>query len=198
MEKLKSIAFAVLLAAFAFSCTPSVIDTLKQSPEEVAEWLAAGARIEKAAGIKWSPETAPCSGDGCAQKVSGFDKSTTLGDGDPTKFRARVLDEMDSELTEQVKLHELLHTMLVMHVTSQSVMNPIAKKHRDCISEAELWQLCHILEGRCTRQVPECEIESGWRIIIPGGHEVDPVAWERRIQNGKTLVELALEASETI
>lgn len=194
----------ILLCSLATAaCTPSTIDTLTQNPEEVARWLDAGARIYKATGITWSPKQDECSGVGCAYTVPEFtepdsDPSTRkTGDGAPHLFRARVLDGLEDELDGHVKLHELLHTMLVMHVTSQSVMNPKVPAGADCISEAELWQLCHIFHGRCTRQVPECHVEPGWKLIIPQVKtEVDPVLWEERIRAGATFVELFLEVTD--
>lgn len=181
------------------ACTPSTIDTLTQNPAEVARWLDAGRRIYEATGITWSPQQSECKGAGCAYTVDEFpepDASNAIGRADPQLFRARVLDGLSEETDGQVKLHELLHTMLVMHVTSESVMYPLAEPHRDCISEAELWQLCHIFQGRCTRQVPECHVKPGWKLIIPRlKTEVDPVLWEERIRAGKTFVELFLEAT---
>ena len=179
-------------------CTPSTIDTLTNDPSEVARWLQAGERIYRATGISWSPSLAPCTGPGCAYTVDKFEKPNKVGDGSTDKFRARVLEGMDEDQDEQVKVHELMHTMLVMHVTSESVMNPIARPEYDCISEAELWQLCHIMEGRCSRQVPECSVPAGWKVILPGGREVNPVLWEARIKAGKTFVELLLEATDAI
>lgn len=194
----------ILLCSLATAaCTPSTIDTLTQNPEEVARWLDAGARIYKATGISWSPQQNECSGVGCAYAVPEFtgpdkDPSTKkIGDARPEKFRARVLEGLDDDKDVQVKLHELLHTMLVMHVTSESVMNPLSAPNRNCISEAELWQLCHIFHGRCTRQVPECHVEPGWKLIIPRVKtEVDPVLWEERIRAGATFVELFLEVTD--
>lgn len=195
MKKLK---WLLLLLLTITGCTPSVIDTLTQDPSEVARWLDAGKRIYLATGISWTPEQGKCSGPGCAYSVPEFTDGAynKIGDGYPPEFRARVLEGLDDDLDGQTKVHELLHTMLVMHVTSDSVMNPSAGVGRDCISEAELWQLCHILQGRCTRQVPECSVKPGWKLIVPGlDAQVDPVLWEERIAAGKTLVELVLEAT---
>lgn len=190
---------AFLALAIALTgCGPLVTDSRQG---DARGWLAAGARIEATSGVKLSKLLAPCSGPGCAHEQETMPGSV-VGLGSWSKFQARVKPGLTDEMSGHVKVHELLHTLLVRHVTSVSVMNPYVDRGRDCISNAELWQLCRVFPGRCRWERPECTVPDDWQLYVPdeNGDEqpVKPSLVEERMRRGEDLWQALMKARDLL
>jgi len=159
------ILLVMVAGLFAAGCSPPRYLDSAQSPEQIGRWRAAAARLQAATGLSWEPKVKACKGRGCAYTVPKSElPKGVLGEGTYFHGDAKVSETLRPGDAEHVTLHELLHTLPVWHVTSRSVMNPSVRKGRDCISEAELFQICTL--RRCAWQKPECEVEPGWKVLV--------------------------------
>lgn len=193
------------LAALAvWGCGPLVTDS-RSNP---AAWAIAGARVEKASGIVLSKLVAPCSGPGCAHDVKDLGRGV-LGKGSWSRFQARAKKNMSDATEKHVKVHELLHTLLVRHVTTHTVMHPYVGVGEDVICMPELLQLCEVFPGRCRWKRPEPRCPGvtategvSFKIEVPDANgESKWVPWnvmEERIRRGQQFYDAAMDLADLV